>query len=96
MAEQTFVAKVVKIIDKNKAKAAFAAPFVLALGGSLASYVVTGDFNEAEVRTAVGGFVTACTAALAAYLAPSKEAEVVQPIVPVPPGEDPGDVAKIV
>lgn len=66
--------KIIRLLDKNKAKFAFLAPLVLALGSSLSSWAVTGDFNEAEIRTAVGGTILAGSAGIAAYLAKTHEA----------------------
>lgn len=72
----TVVVNVVRLVDKNKAKMAFLAPLILSLGSAIASWAVTGDFNEAEVRTAVGGAILAGTSGIAAYFAKSKEVEV--------------------
>lgn len=94
-APQTYVAKVIKTIDANKAKFAFLAPFVLTVGGTIASYVVTGDFNEAEIRTAVSGLILSAAGAAGAYFKASDEVEVVKPVVPVPAGVSAEDVADV-
>ncbi len=51
-----------------KALLAFLFPLIAAAGGALASWVTTGDFNDAEIRTAVGGLVTSGLALLGAYI----------------------------
>jgi hypothetical protein len=77
----TTVQTVVRLIDKNKAVAAFLAPLVTAVGAALASWIVTGDFNEAETRTAVAGVVLAAVSGISTYLTRAGTAEV----GPVPP-----------
>jgi hypothetical protein len=64
----TTVQTVVRLIDKNKAVAAFLAPLVTAVGAALASWIVTGDFNETETRTAVAGVVLAAVSGISTYL----------------------------
>ncbi len=78
MAESSTVAlgKVIGLLDAYKAKAAFWAPFVLTLGTTLAHWAVTGEFNESELRVAIGGVIASVTAAVATYLAPAGDAEV--------------------
>jgi hypothetical protein len=51
-----------------KAVLAFAFPLIASVVGALASYVVTGNFNAAEIRTAVGGLATSALALLGAYV----------------------------
>jgi hypothetical protein len=77
----TTVQTVVRLIDKNKAVAAFLAPLVTAVGAALASWIVTGDFNETETRTAVAGVVLAAVSGISTYLTRAGTAEV----GPVPP-----------
>lgn len=52
-----------------KAVAAFLWPFVAALGAALVSWIVSGEFNENEVRTAVGGAVAGAISAAGAFVA---------------------------
>lgn len=87
----TTVADVVKLLDNNKAYAAFLAPLLLAVGAAIASWISTGDFNDAEIRTAAAGAVTALVASVAAWLTSAGSAVVVDPTDPgdnpvVPPG----------
>ncbi|MCA1571653.1 MAG: hypothetical protein LC798_15330 [Chloroflexi bacterium] len=51
-----------------KAVLAFLYPFVATVAGTIGSWVVTGDFNDAEVRTAVGGLIASAVAYLGAYV----------------------------
>lgn len=51
-----------------KAILAFFTPFLVTVLGTLSSWIVTGDFNEAEIRTALSGVVLALMAALGAYV----------------------------
>jgi hypothetical protein len=51
-----------------KAVLAFLFPFITAVSVSVISWVATGDFNEAEIRTALGGLIGSGVAALGAYL----------------------------
>lgn len=51
-----------------KAILAFAFPLVAALAGALTSWIVTGNFDAAEIRTAAGGLVTSALALAGAYV----------------------------
>lgn len=51
-----------------KAVLAFLFPLIAAVGGSLVSWIATGDFNDAEIRAALGGLVTSGLALLGAYI----------------------------
>ncbi len=51
-----------------KALLAFLLPLLAAVGGALSSWIVTGDFNNAEIRTAAGGLVSSGLALLGAYV----------------------------
>lgn len=68
--------KIVRLLDANKAKAAFLAPLLTAVAAAVASWIFTGDFNATEIRTAAGGAVLSFTSALATYLTPAGEATV--------------------
>lgn len=46
---------------------AFLFPLIAALGTAAASWVVTGDFNDTEIRAALGGVILSGVAALGAY-----------------------------
>lgn len=72
----TVTAEVVELLDKNKAKFAFLAPLVTACGTAVVSWIVSGEFNANEIRTAVGGAVLAVVSGAAAYLAPASSAKV--------------------
>jgi energy-converting hydrogenase Eha subunit A len=52
-----------------KAIAAFFAPVVIAVGAAAASWIVTGNFDDTEVRTALGGAVAGVLSFVGAYLA---------------------------
>ena len=79
---KTVLVDVVELVQANKAKAAFLAPLVLAVGAAVVSWIATGNFNDAEIRTALGGAVTSVVASVAAWLAPAGQA-----VVPVTPGD---------
>jgi hypothetical protein len=66
--------KIIELVDKNKAKAAFLAPLIVAVGSAVGSWIVTGDFNDAEIRTAAGGAVLAVVSGVSTWLTKSKEA----------------------
>ena len=51
-----------------KAILAFAFPLITAIAAALASYIVTGNFSDSEIRTALGGLVTSGLALLGAYV----------------------------
>ncbi len=68
--------EVIKLIDTNKARLAFLVPFITALGAAFASWVISGEFNDNEIRTAIGGTVLAAVGSIGAYLAPAGQAEV--------------------
>jgi hypothetical protein len=86
----TTIVDVVRLIDKNKAIAAFFAPFVVALLGTIAHWIATGHFNADEIRIAATGLVSALAAAVAAYFAKTKQAEVrTADVVAATPGHGP-------
>jgi hypothetical protein len=66
--------KVIKLLDANKAKAAFLAPLLTACGSALASWAVTGNFNASEIRTAASGAILAAVAGLVTYVTKSDQA----------------------
>jgi hypothetical protein len=51
-----------------KAVAALVWPVVVAAGAAVASWVVSGDFNDTEIRTAVGGAIAAVISFVGAYV----------------------------
>lgn len=74
-----------------KAALAFLYPFIATVAAVAASWIVTGQFNDGEVRTALSGLVASGIAALGAYV--GKPGQVVaEPVVNgnvdpvVPPG----------
>lgn len=81
--DNTALANVATLLDSYKSKAAFLAPFILSLGTTVVSWIVSGEFNENEVRTIIGGAVLAGFASLATYLAPAGAA-----VVEVTPGSE--------
>ena len=76
VAKTTVIGDIVKILDNNKAYAAFLAPVIVALGAAVASWIATGDFNDAEIRTALSGAVLAVVSSIATWLQPATAAEV--------------------
>lgn len=60
-----------------KAVLALLYPLVATEIATLGSYVVTGDFNDAEIRVAIAGTLASFTAGLGAYV--GKPGAVVQP-----------------
>lgn len=78
------VVDVVHLVDTNKAKLAFLAPLVTALGAAVASWIVSGDFNATEIRAAAGGAVLAAVSGAAAYFANAGRAEIQRPTSSTP------------
>lgn len=75
-------ADVLELLDTHKAKAAFLAPLVTALLAAAGSWVVTGDWNDAEIRTAVSGALLGLASAFATYVTPAGQARVEAPATP--------------
>ncbi len=69
-------AHVIELIDAHKAKAAFLAPLVTAVLAALGSWVVTGDWSDTEIRTAVSGALLGLASGFATYVTPAGEARV--------------------
>ena len=72
----TTIVDVVRLVDKNKAIVAFFAPAIATILGTLANWVITGEFNGQEIRIVVGGLITAIATAFLTYATPAKQAEV--------------------
>jgi VIT1/CCC1 family predicted Fe2+/Mn2+ transporter len=53
-----------------KAVAALVWPLVVALGAAVASWIVTGNFSDSEIRTAASGVILSLIAAAGAYVKP--------------------------
>lgn len=70
-------ARVVRLLDANKARAAFLTPLVLAVGSAVGSWIVSGTFDATEIRTAAGGAVLAASAGIAAWVRKTGSAEIV-------------------
>lgn len=72
-----YIAEVVKLLDKNKALAAFLWPFVATVLGTVAHWLIWGDtFDWTEIRIALGGLVLSTASAIGTYLARSGKAVV--------------------
>lgn len=56
---------------------AFFFPLISAVLSSLGSWVISGDFNESEIRTAVGGTIASALALLGGWLGQPAESEAV-------------------
>jgi hypothetical protein len=67
----TRVVRVIRLLDANKAKAAFLAPVLVAAATAAGNWIITGAFDATEIRTAAGG-----TAAIAAYRTRAGRAEI--------------------
>ena len=70
------VVEVIRLIDTNKAKLAFLAPFIVTVLGVLGTWIVTGEFNVQEIRTATAGVLTSIAAFVAVYFAKAGMAQV--------------------
>lgn len=75
-------ARVVELLDTNKAKIAALVPFVLTIVGVVLNGLITGEFNGQELRIAVGGLITAALTGFGVYQTASKEAVVEVPVDP--------------
>jgi hypothetical protein len=84
-----YIAKVIKLLDQNKAFAALLAPVAVAILGAVASWIATGEFGTNEIRIAVAGIPTGIAAMVATYVTPTKQALV--DAVPEPPVRHPTD-----
>ena len=85
------IVEVIRLIDTNKAKFAFLAQLLVAVGTAVASWIVSGEFNANEIRAAAGGAILAAVSGIAAYLAKPGTAEI-PPLnggATVPPGLEP-------
>jgi hypothetical protein len=69
-----YVARIVKLLDQNKALAALLAPLAVALLTTAANWIITGEFSTNELRIAIGGAILAGVAGLSAYVTPTKRA----------------------
>lgn len=70
------IGKVEKLIDHNKWRAAFLAPFGVSLIGVAERYVQTGVWDGTQTRIIVGGAASAVLSAVATYLVPAGKAVV--------------------
>lgn len=58
-----------KTVDVSpKAVLAFLYPFIATLAASAGSWIVSGDFNTAEIRVALSGLIASGLALLGAYV----------------------------
>lgn len=74
-----------------KAVLAFLLPLIAAFGGTVSTWITSGTFNAAEIKTAVAGLIASGLALLGAYLAPPGEVANVANPASIPPDEgDPG------
>lgn len=75
-------ARVVELLDTNKAKIAALVPFVLTVIGVVLNGIITGEFNGQELRIAVGGLITAVLTGFGVFQTASEEALVEVPVDP--------------
>jgi hypothetical protein len=54
------------IVISPKAVLAFAYPLIATIAATVASWIVSGDFNTAEIQLSVAGLITSASAALGA------------------------------
>jgi hypothetical protein len=91
-----YIAHVLKLLDQNKALAAFLAPLVVGLATMVANWIVTGEFSTNELRIAVGTALLSAVSGLGTYVTPTKTAVVQaipgasRPREPVVPPADAG------
>lgn len=75
-------ARVVELLDTNKAKIAALVPFVLTIVGVVLNGLITGEFNGQELRIAVGGLITAGLTAFGVWQTAATDAIVEVPVDP--------------
>lgn len=73
------IVQVEKLIDHNKWRAAFLAPFGLTLAGVVERYVENGVWDSSSTRLAVGGALAATASAFFTWLVPAGKALVTVP-----------------
>lgn len=61
------IVEVIRLIDTNKAKLAFLAPFLITVLSVTGIWIATGEFNIQEIRVAASGVLASIAAAIAAY-----------------------------
>lgn len=72
----TAVARIIRLLDKNKAKAAFLAPIALAVLAAIVNWAITGVFDAAEIKLAIEGVVAGIVSGGVVHQVPAKTAEV--------------------
>jgi basic membrane lipoprotein Med (substrate-binding protein (PBP1-ABC) superfamily) len=70
------IVRVLRLLDANKAKAAFLAPVLVAAATAAGNWIITGAFDATEIRTAAGGILFGAAAAIAAYRTRAGRAEI--------------------
>jgi hypothetical protein len=70
------VARIIRLVDTNKAKAAFLAPFAVTLVGVIVNWAATGEFDTGELKLAAEGIVASIVSGGAVYKTPAKQAVV--------------------
>ncbi len=60
---------VVRLLETNKAKVAFLAPVIAAVLATLASWVVSGEFNDNEIKTAASGVLLGLASGVGTFFA---------------------------
>jgi len=60
--------ELVTVGTSQKAVLALLYPLIATVVATLGSYIVTGDFNDAEIRVAIAGTLTSFVAGLGAYV----------------------------
>lgn len=78
-----YIAHVVKLLDQNKALAAFLAPLIVGLVTMAANWIITGEFSTNELRIAVGTAILSAVSGISTFTTPTKTA-VVQAIPGAP------------
>lgn len=90
------IGRVEKLIDHNKWRVAFLAPFGVSLIGVAERYVQTGLWDSTQTRIIIGGAASAVLSAVATYLVPAGRAVVtVASTVPDPAATTPTAPAPI-
>jgi prepilin-type N-terminal cleavage/methylation domain-containing protein len=70
------IVRVVELVSANKAKAAFLAPLLLAVAAALGNWLITGNWDDTEVRLAASGAVLGAASGVATWFTPAGEARV--------------------
>jgi hypothetical protein len=77
------VVEVIRLLDANKAKAAFLAPFITGILAIAAHAVVSGEWNLTETKALIGALIMSVASSYGTWATPAKKAEVTRPVADV-------------